>query len=250
MPCCRGAALGGCFTPHPAARPASSGGQRTSRTVHSTVAASGPHLGQCHPPQVPGRLPTGGIRDRNGPARHGGAQRGLRRLHARQACEAPAPERVHAGVWVCHSLVSKLISGSLTRGIKSRSRNGIHSSSCPGGEQARRCLSGLGQGKAAGGPAPSQGTLPAPRYSLQRDPTGTGGMFLPASTQGCAEWRVPGDLSHVRGGNQGHQSGLNPPRVIWGPVVPDSSHSSRKEKGKLRQAVVLGKGRSWQQGQG
>lgn len=29
---------------------------------------------------------------------------------------APCPE--HAGVWVCHSLVSKLISGSLTRGKK------------------------------------------------------------------------------------------------------------------------------------
>lgn len=72
VPHCRGAVLGGCFTPHPAARPASSGAQRTSRTGHSTMAAPGPHLGQCLAPQVSGRLPTGGTRDGHVPACHGG----------------------------------------------------------------------------------------------------------------------------------------------------------------------------------
>ena len=83
VPGCRGAAGGGCFTPRPAARPASSGGQRTSRTGDSTVAAPGPHLGQCYPPQVPGGLPTGAGRDGHGPACPGGARRGLRGLRAR-----------------------------------------------------------------------------------------------------------------------------------------------------------------------
>lgn len=95
-------------------------------------------------------------------------------------CEAPAPERAHAGVWVCHSPVSKLISGSLTRGIKSRSHNGIHSSSCPGREQAPHCPPGLGlgQAKVAGAQLPAGGPCLHPPSSLPRDRTGTGAMFL------------------------------------------------------------------------
>lgn len=95
---------------------------------------------------------------------------GSQQLRARAVCEAPALERAHAGVWVCHSPVSKLISGSLTRGIKSRSHNGIHSSSCPGKEQAPHCPLGLGlgQAKVASAQLPAGGPCLRPPSSCHR----------------------------------------------------------------------------------
>lgn len=82
-----------------------------------------------------GGLPAGISVDEHGSACSGWARQGLS-SSVPGKCVKPPYWSTHAGVWVCHSPVSKLISGSLTRGIKSRSHNGIHSSSCPGKEQA------------------------------------------------------------------------------------------------------------------
>lgn len=130
-----------------------------------------------------------------------------------RACRAPAPERVHADVWVCHSLVSKLISGSLTRGIKSRSHNGIHSSSCPGTEQA---------------PCRSRGAGAGARHSLG-DPTallGTTGVweFLWGTVRHSVLCCVP-SLGAAGVGNVG---------------MPGRTFSVPKWDGKLRQVVVQG----------
>lgn len=173
------AVLGSCFAPRLSAKYKSLGSQRTFRTWDNTVALPDPCLGLYHLPSCQ-RAPSWN--------QCGWAQlclpwvgmAGSQQLRAQQVCEAPAPECAHAGVWVCHSLVSKLISGSLTRGIKSRSHNGIHSSSCPGKEQAPHCPLGLGlgQAKVAGAQLPAGGPCLHPPSSLPQDRTGTRPMFL------------------------------------------------------------------------
>lgn len=153
------AVLGSWFAPRLSARHESLGGRRTFRTWDSTVAVPELWPWSLPPPQVLEGSQLQSVWLGTALLALGGHGR-VSQLHARQVCEAPSLERVHAGVWVCHSPVSKLISGSLTRGIKSRSHNGIHLSSCPGKERAPRCPLGLRLGQAmvasaqlaAGGP--------------------------------------------------------------------------------------------------
>lgn len=149
------------------------------------VAAPGPCLARCHPPPVPGGQQRGQARPR-------GARRVLGRPRARRACEAPAPQRLHTGVWVCHSLVSKLISGSLTRGIKSRSRNGIHSSSCPGGERAPHRPPGPGPGQGSTQPGPGGGTT---HLACTHPPPCNGTR---AAQEGCSQDHLPRDVQNTR----------------------------------------------------
>lgn len=137
-----------------------------------------PSPGLCHLHRR-WRAPAGINVDGHGSACPGWAWQGLS-SSVPGKCVKPPHRSAHTGVWVCHSPVSKLISGSLTRGIKSRSHNGIHSSSCPGKEQAPHCPLGLGLGQArvASAELPAGGPCPCPPSSLPQEQTGTGAVFL------------------------------------------------------------------------